>query len=58
MAEGGALLDAALPPAHVGRARFLPERTAPPDPGSRPPVLSSRSLARISLMPINNAAKK
>lgn len=62
----GAPLAAALPPAHVGRARFLPETatlgggrsTSPPDPGSRPPVLSNRSLARISLTPIKIDVKQ
>lgn len=64
LAEGGAPPAAVLPPAHVGRARFLPETAAlgggrstlPPEPGSRPPVLSNRSLARTSLMPIKIAA--
>lgn len=66
LAEGGSPLEAVLPPAHVGRARFLPETatlgggrsTSPPDPGSRPPVLSNRSLASISLKkPIKIAYK-
>lgn len=66
LAEVGVPLAAVLAPAHVGRARFLPENaplgggrsTSPPDPGSRPPVLSNRSLASISLMPIKIAHTK